>query len=134
MAQDGEVAIEIFDQRIFDEVQTYEDFQKCIKMGAVKSFSTMEELAAGFRIDPLELVKTHNAFQAGAGEGTKDSMGRRDVLQPLSPPYYGVQVTGALFHTQGGLKVDKKGQVLTPSGIPVPNLYAGGGNHRGPVR
>ena len=36
-------------------------------------------------------------------------------------------MTGALFHTQGGLKVDFDARVLKQDGSPVPNLYAGGG-------
>jgi fumarate reductase flavoprotein subunit len=38
-----------------------------------------------------------------------------------------VKVTGALFHTQGGLKVDFDARVLKKDGTPIPNLYAGGG-------
>jgi fumarate reductase flavoprotein subunit len=36
-------------------------------------------------------------------------------------------VTGALFHTQGGLVVDAHARVLDAQGTPLPNLYAGGG-------
>jgi fumarate reductase flavoprotein subunit len=46
-------------------------------------------------------------------------------------PYYVVKVTGALFHTQGGLVVDENGQVLRPDGSQLPNLFAGGGAARG---
>jgi fumarate reductase flavoprotein subunit len=35
-------------------------------------------------------------------------------------------VTGALFHTQGGLKVDGTARVLG-GGTPIPGLYAAGG-------
>jgi fumarate reductase flavoprotein subunit len=54
-------------------------------------------------------------------------MGRQNFQGPLRPPYYGVRVTGALFHTQGGLKINKKAQVLKPNGSLIPNLYVGGG-------
>ena len=40
-------------------------------------------------------------------------------------------MTGALFHTQGGLEVDGDGRVLRRGGAPFPNLYAGGGAARG---
>jgi fumarate reductase flavoprotein subunit len=42
-----------------------------------------------------------------------------------------VKVTGALFHTQGGLVVDTAARVLRADGTPVPNLYAGGGTAAG---
>jgi fumarate reductase flavoprotein subunit len=38
-----------------------------------------------------------------------------------------VRVTGALFHTQGGLAVDVRARVLKEQGTPLPNLFAAGG-------
>jgi fumarate reductase flavoprotein subunit len=52
-------------------------------------------------------------------------------VRPLEPPYHAIRVTGALFHTQGGLQIDARGRVLRPDGRPLPNLYAGGGAARG---
>ncbi|MBL8645385.1 MAG: FAD-binding protein, partial [Rhodospirillaceae bacterium] len=49
----------------------------------------------------------------------------------LAPPYKAVKVSGALFHTQGGLVVDKDARVLRPDKSPLPNLFAGGGAARG---
>ena len=40
-------------------------------------------------------------------------------------------MTGALFHTQGGLAVDARMRVLSPTGQPLPNLLAAGGAARG---
>ena len=50
---------------------------------------------------------------------------------PLQPPFCGVKVTGALFHTQGGLVVDTAARVLRQDGTPMSNLFAGGGAARG---
>jgi fumarate reductase flavoprotein subunit len=36
-------------------------------------------------------------------------------------------VTGALFHTQGGLAVDVNTRVLNEQAMPLPNLFAAGG-------
>jgi fumarate reductase flavoprotein subunit len=41
------------------------------------------------------------------------------------------KITGALFHTQGGLDVDLDGRVLRPDGTALVNLFAGGGAARG---
>ena len=38
-----------------------------------------------------------------------------------------MRVTGALFHTQGGLVVDGQARVLRPDGAALPNLFAAGG-------
>ena len=40
-------------------------------------------------------------------------------------------MTGALFHTQGGLVVNERARVRRPDGRPFPNLFAGGGAARG---
>ena len=44
----------------------------------------------------------------------------------LRPPYGSVKVTGALFHTQGGLRVDANARVLA-GGTPIDGVYAAGG-------
>ena len=60
------------------------------------------------------------------------AFGRRfDPAKRLTPPYYGVRVTGTLFHTQGGLVVDRDARVLRKNGERFPNLFAGGGAARG---
>ena len=46
---------------------------------------------------------------------------------PLKPPYAICQVTPGLFHTQGGLKIDRDTRVLRKDNSVVKNLFAGGG-------
>ena len=127
LAQPEGVAIEIFDQRIYDQVKDFEDFRQCLEMGAVKRFATIEELASGFRLSPRHLSRTHRDYQAAAGGSAADPLGRTGIPRPLAPPFYGVRVTGALFHTQGGLMINTKAQVVRPDGRPIGNLFAGGG-------
>ena len=131
LAQKEGVAVDIFDQSIYDTVIDYEDFQQCVKMGAVKKFRSIEELAVSFRLPPEEMARTHDEFQNAARGQTPDPLGRTDFGKPLEPPLYGAKVTGALFHTQGGLKVNQLAQVIRTDGTPVPNLYTGGGTAAG---
>ena len=131
LRQEQGVAIDIFDQRIYNTVVDYEDFQQCVKMGAVKKFGSIEELALSFRLPSEEMARTYEEFQTAARGQTPDPLGRTDFGKPLEPPLYGAKVTGALFHTQGGLKVNKSAQVIRTNGTPVPNLYAGGGTAAG---
>jgi fumarate reductase flavoprotein subunit len=76
-------------------------------------------------IDAAGLKQTIEEYNAAVGGG-KDAFGRA-LPQPLNAPFYGIKVTVALYHTQGGLKVNPDGQVLRPDGSIIPNLYAGGG-------
>ena len=131
LAQADSVAIDIFDQRVYDTVIGYEDFQQCVKMGAIKKFGSIEELAVSFRLPPEEMAHTHDEFQTVARGEIPDPLGRTDFSKPLGAPLYGAKVTGALFHTQGGLKVNQLAQVIRTDGTPVPNLYAGGGTAAG---
>ena len=50
-----------------------------------------------------------------------------EVGKALKAPYCAVKVTGALFHTQGGLAIDRAARVLRQDGTPFPNLFAAGG-------
>ena len=57
-----------------------------------------------------------------------DAFGREEFAgRPLEAPFYGIHVRGALFHTQGGLRVNGLARVLREEGSPIPGLYAGGG-------
>ena len=48
----------------------------------------------------------------------------------FTPPFYALRVRGAIFHTQGGLCIDRSCRVLRDNGTPFPNLFAGGGSAR----
>jgi hypothetical protein len=55
--------------------------------------------------------------RTGARGKAPDPFGREEFAGgSLEPPFYGIHVRGALFHTRGGLKVDGKARVLRPDG------------------
>ncbi len=132
LAQPDGIAWDIFDQRLYEFAQAFPDFQDAVAAGAVKSAATMAELAATTGVPAAALAQTF-ADVADYQAGTRaDAFGRDFTARPaLAAPYYAVRVTGALFHTQGGLEVDAAGRVLDTGGRPLPNLFAGGGAARG---
>ena len=77
------------------------------------------------------MSETLAAVRTLAYSSSQDEFGRLFLKPPLQPPYFAVRVTGALFHTQGGLAVDEKAFVLQQDGLPFSNLFAGGGAARG---
>ena len=85
-----------------------------------------------FSLPEDELSRTLEQVDALAREARQRSL-RPDVraCEALQPPYCGVRVTGTLFHTQGGLTIDREARVLRPDGGRLPNLFAGGGAARG---
>lgn len=131
-AQPGRVAWDIYDARIHDLAMGFEDYRDAEKAGAVVHAETIEGLAERLGLPPGALAETLGKTQRLAAGEDADRFGRDFTkTPPLAPPFYGIKVTGALFHTQGGLVVDAGAQVLRRDGTPLPNLFAGGGAARG---
>lgn len=130
MGQADRAAVGIFDQRIHDVVAHTDHFKDTIASGALRRADSIEALAEAFRLDAGRLRATLEDYNAGVLSGT-DRFGRKALVKPLAPPFYGAKVLGALAHTQGGLKVDVHARVLRTDGSAIPNLYAGGGTAAG---
>lgn len=116
----------IYPEKLHDLGMTFEEYRHANDAGAIKKSHNLEELATQFGIDTHTLVETMQDYNAAANGTASDPIGR-DICKRIDPPYYGVKVTGALFHTQGGLKVDNHARVIKTDGTVIPNLYAGGG-------
>ncbi len=114
LAQPGGVAWNVFDERLLALGRTFPDFRDAEAAGAVKRADGVEALAALIGCDAATLATTVATA--------------RRVLQP---PLYAIKVTGALFHTQGGLDVDAHCRARRADGTPHPNLLAAGGAARG---
>lgn len=127
LAQPEGQAWAIFDARIAAIAGQFQDFRDAEAQGAVKTAATVAALAEVTGLPPEPLAETLTRF-AAAKAGAPDAFGR-DLhgVPALTPPYAAVRVTGALFHTQGGLVTDGQGRVLTAAGVPLGNLWAGGG-------
>jgi fumarate reductase flavoprotein subunit len=132
LAQPDGIAFDIYDERLHQLGMEFEDYRGAVKMGAVKSAGSTEALARQFGLPERRFAETIEGIDVAAQQGSVDVFGRRfDPAKRLVPPYYGVRVTGTLFHTQGGLVVDRDARVLRKNGERFPNLFAGGGAARG---
>ena len=126
--EQGEFAYAIFDQKIFDVAAQEEEFMELVSFGGVKKATTLSALAAQFDLDEKALTETVTTYNLAADAKAEDPFKRSAFgMAPLQAPYYICRVVPGLFHTQGGLKVDRDARVLTHAGHPVPNLFAGGG-------
>ena len=132
LAQPGHVAWNIYDQRLHDLMLEFDDYRDAIEAGAIRRAADTKELAQLTGIAQANLEATLNQVEGFVRGEAQDPFGRDFTGKPvLVSPYYAVKVTGALFHTQGGLVVDSEGRVLKEQGEPLPNLFAGGGAARG---
>lgn len=123
--QPGHEAWLILDERIDAACRPFRDYQDLLAQGGVRWAEDAPELAAATGLPEAALTTTLAGAAAAAG-GAADPFGRTAFAGTLEPPYGWVRITGALFHTQGGLLVDGDARVLR-GGRPVPRLYAAGG-------
>jgi fumarate reductase flavoprotein subunit len=121
------VAWNVFDNQLLRFAQDFPDFVAAQAAGAVKSAADVASLAAIVGC-PVETLA--NTLSAVNPNNAKDAWGRT-FKRALEAPFHAIKVTGALFHTQGGLNINGQCQVLKPHGEPLPNLYAAGGAARG---
>ena len=116
LRQPGGVAWCIYDERLHQLGMTFRDYRDAHAAGAVRPAPDLPHLRG-----TMDVIDSYVAGRE------KDPFGRDFTKKPkLAPPYYAVKVTGALFHTQGGLAIDENARVL-----PLRNVFAGGGAARG---
>jgi fumarate reductase flavoprotein subunit len=128
LAQPDGIAFDIFDERIAAIARQFADFRQAEAAGAVVEAPTLALLAARLNVALTALAQSLAAVEEAKRAGSPDRFGRRFAgTAPLAPPFKAVKVTGALFHTQGGLAVDRTARVLGTSGKPLPNIFAAGG-------
>ena len=115
LAQPGGVAWDIMDAPLLALARTFPDFCAAEAAGAVKICADARALAVLLGADPDTVAQA-------CADAPK---------RPLVAPFHVVKVTGALFHTQGGLDIDDHCRVRHEDGTPFPNLLAAGGAARG---
>jgi fumarate reductase flavoprotein subunit len=127
MVQPGSEAWEVFDEEVY-KASRGTRFDEVVEAGKVVHSETLEDLAETFGLPAGTLAETVEDTNRSIRGEVPDPFGREEFGDgPLEPPFYGIHVRGALFHTQGGLKVDSRARVLRSDGSPIPGLYAGGG-------
>jgi fumarate reductase flavoprotein subunit len=110
LAQPGGMAWNVFGDRQLALAREFPDFREAEAAGALRTARTEQELARIIGCAP----------DAPAPE-----------IRNFGPPFHAVRVTGALFHTQGGLDIDARCRVRGKGGALFPNLLAAGGAARG---
>ncbi|MFO0472093.1 MAG: FAD-dependent oxidoreductase [Pseudomonadota bacterium] len=112
LAQLGGVAWNVLDARLLALGREFPDFVELELAGAVRPVSGLADAARLIGCDEVRLL--------AALEGSR-----------VGTPAAVVKVTGALFHTQGGLDVGPDLRVRRLGGGSFANLWAGGGAARG---
>lgn len=118
------VAWAIFDARIADIARQFSDFKEAEAQGAILKADSVSALEALCQIPNGSLQRTIDTISTNAS----DPFGRAWQNKDLKSPFCAVKVTGALFHTQGGLDIDPDtALVRKKNGGIFKNLHAAGG-------
>ncbi len=128
LRQLGRFAWVVFDERIAAVARQFEDFRDAERAGAVLAADTIEALARGMHV-PLQAFSAEwQETERLKSSTSQDRFGRHFTTnQGCIAPFRAVKVTGALFHTQGGLRIDAEARVRRNAGGVFPNLFAAGG-------
>uniref|UniRef100_C5CMF7 Fumarate reductase/succinate dehydrogenase flavoprotein domain protein n=1 Tax=Variovorax paradoxus (strain S110) TaxID=543728 RepID=C5CMF7_VARPS len=122
LAQPGGIAWNVFDAPLLALARGFPDFCEAEAAGALRRCESVAALADCIGCEPSVLQATLDAMRAR----TPPPDGRV-FARALEAPYFAVKVTGALFHTQGGLDTAPDMRVLRHDGTPFTNLFAAGG-------
>jgi fumarate reductase flavoprotein subunit len=128
LRQPGQIAWTIFDERSAAVARQFEDFQNAERACAILRADDIETLARTIQVPVAALAAEWNDAESRKTRGEHDRFGRRFTPeQRCEPPLCAVKVTGALFHTQGGLAIDRHCRVKRRNGAVFANLFAAGG-------
>jgi fumarate reductase flavoprotein subunit len=131
MAQPGGYVWVIFDEEIERRNAYQPDTRTLSQLNAARKGANAEALAERIGVDAAALADSLAEARQARTEGRPDAVGR--VWGEDSPPWGPLgafKVVGAIYHTQGGLQIDRNARVLREDGTALPNLFAGGGAAR----
>ena len=135
LAQPQGIAFNVFDGPLLTLARTFPDFVELERMGGVRCFESVQSLAEWIGCSSGALANTLDSMTQGQGlaasEDQKKFQHDRVFERGLTRPLFAIKVTGALFHTQGGLDIDAQCRVLKSDRTALPNTFAGGGAARG---
>jgi fumarate reductase flavoprotein subunit len=145
LMMNGGIQVNVQGRRFHDETRGYSEAAMAVLAqpgGVAWNIIDTQGLALARELDPahcdavLTTVADLKTVAGMPGAGKVAAFGRR-FERSLCAPLYAIKVTGALFHTQGGLAIDGQARVLretTAAGMGqdvIAGLWAAGGAARG---
>lgn len=130
MSQKDSMMWVIVDKHSYPTGDTVNNFNETIdslvKEGRAYKADTLEDLAKQIGVDPENLVKSVEAFNASV-EGATDEFGRTLFMDKLdSAPYYAGKRVPTVHHTMGGIKITPETRVVDQNGEIIKGLFAAG--------
>lgn len=113
----------IFNQANADVSPGFADYEEA---GILTKSDTIDELAAALNLNQDNFNATIDDYLKGIETG-QDSLNRTLFPKSFDGPYYALEITADIRHTQGGLVTDTVGHVIREDGTLIKGLYAAGG-------
>ena len=124
LAQEGGVAYLVFDDSVRRSLGAIEGY---VRRGIVIEGATPEALAAAMGGQGALMIQTITRYNQAVASGNDTEFGRADMPRSLSvAPYYAIEITPAIHHTMGGVKIDTEARVISTTGNPIPGFFAAG--------
>lgn len=124
LSQTGKSAFLVFDQGVRNKVGAINSY---VKGGLTKEANTVEELGKMIGVDEKALVETVENYNVMVSTGKDTKFGKRTLARTLEKaPYYAIEVSPAVHHTMGGIKINEKAEVIARTGKIIPGLYGAG--------
>ncbi len=137
LLQPDHIGYQILDAKVFAKslpgvsTNDYEDYHR---RGKMTRHETLEDLAAAYDLDPVELrrtVETYNSDIAACGRdrvwGRQHAVTGSGEVTPIdTPPYYVFPTVQVFASTFAGIRIDSRTRVVNVYGEPVEGLHAVG--------
>ena len=121
--QKGKSAFLIFDEGIRTKLKAADGYVK--KGFAVEG--TLEEIAAKIGTDAKTLEATLNKYNEAVKNKVDSEFNKKTLPKELTgTKYYAIEVSPAVHHTMGGVRINTNAEVLGKNGRPIKGLYAAG--------
>ena len=121
--QKGKLAFLIFDEGIRTKLKAADGYVK--KGFAVEG--TLEEIAAKIGTDAKTLEATLNKYNEAVKNKVDSEFNKKTLPKELTgTKYYVIEVSPAVHHTMGGVRINTNAEVLGKNGRPIKGLYAAG--------
>jgi len=121
--QKGKSAFLIFDEEIRTKLKAADGYVK--KGYAVEG--TLEEIAAKIGTDAKTLEATLNKYNEAVKNKADNEFKKKTLPKELTgTKYYAIEVSPAVHHTMGGVRINTNAEVLSKNGRPIKGLYAAG--------
>ena len=91
------------------------------------SGKNVDELAKAMGVPAKNLKATMDQYQKAFETKKDEAFGRPEMVVANNVwPMYAVQITPAIHHTMGGVRINKNAEVIGVTAKPIPGLYAAG--------